>query len=214
MSFGGYLLICLAIAVVFGIFGGIHESKKRERHDAEIVERGKRKHEQYEADVQDMRNRYGNESFDYGELFDAYNRVFVFPEKEIIVYHKKPISFDKVISFDVTDNQTMVTTSEAGSASTKTNTGSMIGRAVVGGVLAGGVGAAIGGSSAKRRTDIQSGPQTTSTSHDYKVYLTVDDLKEPSICIPFGSSTDMVQRFVSYLTVIIRRNSTRSDLQA
>ena len=140
--------------------------------------------------------------------------MFVFPEKEIIVYHKKPISFDKVISFDVTDNQIMVTTSEAGSATTKTSTGSMIGRAVVGGLLAGGVGAAIGGSSAKRRTDIQSGPQTTSTSHDYKVYLMVDDLKEPSICIPFGDSTDMVQRFVSYLTVIIRRNSTRSDLQA
>lgn len=204
MSFGGYILVCLVIAVVGGIFGGIQESKKREKKDAEIAEKRKRKREQYEADVQDMRNRYGNESFDYGELFDAYNRVFVFPEKRVVVYHKSPVEFDKIIAFDVTDNKTSITTSEAGNATTKTSTGSMLGRAVVGGVLAGGVGAAIGGSTAKRHTDIQPGLQTTNTSHDYKVYLTINDFKNPSLCIPFGDNTEAVHRFVSYLNIILR----------
>lgn len=214
MSFGVYLLICFVLAVAVGIFGGIQESKKREKKDAEIAENGKRRREQYEADVQDMRNHYGNESFDYGELLDAYNRVFIFPEKEVVVYHKRPVEFGKIIAFDVTDNQTSITTSEADKATTKTSTGSMLGRAVVGGVLAGGVGAAIGGSTAKRHTDIQPGVQTTSTSHDYKVYLTIDDINNPSLCIPFGDNTDKVQRFVSVVTVIIRRNSTRPNLQA
>ena len=41
--------------------------------------------------------------------------------------------------------------------------------------------------------------------------LPPDNLNNPSLCIPFGDTPDKVQQFVSYLTVIIQCNSTRSN---
>ena len=43
--------------------------------------------------------------------------------------------------------------------------------------------------------------------------LPPDNLNNPSLCIPFGDNPDKVQRFFFYLTVIIQRNSTCSNLQ-
>ena len=203
------IVITFILILRFSIKKSDEENERQAEKEKNLKMMGRTRREQFDADMQDLRRCYGLDAFNYGGALDAYNRVFVFPEKRVVVYHKSPVEFDKIIAFDVTDNQTTITTSEAGNATTKTSTGSVLGRAVVGGMLAGGAGAVIAGSSAKRSTEVQQGAQTSSIRHDYKVYLTINDFKNPSLCIPFGDNTEAVQVFVSYLNVILR-NAARS----
>lgn len=81
----------------------------------------------------------------------------------------------------------------------------MIGRAVVGGVLAGGAGAVIGGTTAAKDTVTVATHANDTVIHDYTVVINVNSFSNPVVRIPLGK--DKVNEIVGLMNVIINANN-------
>ena len=89
----------------------------------------------------------------------------------------------------------------------------MIGRAVVGTAMAGGIGAVIGGSTAKRNTDTTvSDVKTTKViSHDYIVSVTIKNINHPVEKIRLFSDKSLTDEICALLSIIISNNKLRNN---
>lgn len=139
------------------------------------------------------------------------SEILVFSETKHIVIGKIELLFsdilDCVVDDDIKERETIQTFRGNSSATSKANTGNMIGRAVVGGVLLGGTGAIIGGSTANRHTIIEHGIDTSildkTIEHNFTIAITVKDISNPVIYLNVGSNTRLKDEIVSLMKVII-----------
>ena len=116
----------------------------------------------------------------------------------------KEYDFQDILSFDVRDNA--VTIHSASVSTAKANNGNMLGRAIVGGMLFGNVGAVIGGATASRTIEHSSSQSTV--VHDYSIVITVNNISSPTEIIKIGRDDTVLNKIVSTLTVILNRNTT------
>lgn len=124
---------------------------------------------------------------------DKANKIFI---------NSHEYNFNDILEFLVKDNSVTI---HSGSTSTaKTNTGSMIGRAAVGGILLGGAGAVIGGATAKR--DIYNSGGSSTVHHDYSVIITVNNITHPNETVKLGGDEETLNKITSTLTVILHNN--------
>lgn len=128
--------------------------------------------------------------------------VLVFESSSILIISNKIYEFKNILDFNVYDNSQTIFS--ANSAISSTNTGSMVGRAAMGGILFGGVGAAIGGATAKK--EIQISGSSTYTTHDYEIVITVNSLSTPTVKLSLLGQQDIVQEITSILLIILERN--------
>lgn len=141
----------------------------------------------------------------FGDSFRKIEKSFiVFENSSTLFIENNPYHFKDIINFNVCDNSEMIYSGSA-SSSTKTKTGSMIGRAVVGGVLLGGAGAVIGGATAKKDSNT-SISQSSHTIHNYEIIITINSLSMPSLKLEIGYNQDAMQKISSILSIIIERN--------
>lgn len=99
----------------------------------------------------------------------------------------------EILSLEVVEDGETVShsTTTGGGGEIKTSSGSMLGRAIVGGVLLGGVGAIIGGATARKTTTTSEAVTHTSTVenvNEIKLKMLVNNTTKPLISIPFLSS--------------------------
>lgn len=129
------------------------------------------------------------------------NSFIIFESSQTIFLYNNPYSFKDIISFEVFDNSSTINKGSI-DTQTKTKTSSMLGRAVVGGVLAGGAGAVIGGLTAKQNS--QSFNNTsTETKHNYYINITINDLKNPIVKIALLEDREKMEKISSLLSIII-----------
>ncbi len=128
-----------------------------------------------------------------------------------IMLNENIYSFKDILDFSLSDNQTVVQHHTSGTAKTKTSTGSMIGRAVVGGVLTGGIGAVVGAATAKKTTDVSPGKTWSTTKHDYCINITINSLSTPNEILYFHSDDESANKVASILTVIVHRNESNNN---
>jgi hypothetical protein len=127
--------------------------------------------------------------------------LLVFEASKTIIIANDTFKFDDIVSFEVFDNSKTI---YSGSVSTtKTKTGSMVGRAVVGGVLFGGVGAVVGGATAGKKAITEG--QTARISHYYTVVITINSLSNPIVKINLWQNQNAMQEITSILTIITSR---------
>ena len=184
------------------------EKRKQRQLQLEVI---KTEHNNY---VSRLVDKYGNRdkairisTNNPDEIFE----IMVFSESKHVVIGEKELSFEDIIDCTVNDNaketETVQTFKGDSIASTKTNTGSMIGRSVAGGLLLGDVGAIIGGSTASKQTVIQHGTDTSihnkRIDHDYTIAITVKDLENPVIYINVGFRTKLKDEIFGLMKVII-----------
>lgn len=187
------------------------EKEEKEKQRLLQIEIIKNEHNKY---VSKLVCKYGNRdkviklcTNNPDEIFE----IMVFSESKHIVIGDTEFLFQDIIDCTVNDNaketETVQTYKGDSIASTKTNTGSMIGRSVVGGLLLGDVGAIIGGSTASKQTIIQHGTDTSihnkHIEHDYTIAITVRDVANPVIYINVGSNTQLKDEISSLMKVII-----------
>ena len=80
----------------------------------------------------------------------------------------------------------------------------MFGRAAVGGLVAGNVGAVIGGATASKT--IETSDSISSIMHNYSSVVTVNSLSSPMVTLKIGEDQNLMNQVRSILTVIINRN--------
>ena len=223
---GVALLLMVAVTVIRGN-ANKQEKLLKEQEKQEKRERRKQEKQQwfidYDKKISDLCSKYGevtkdmHTSEDYLDLMQrdwtdvafleklAKDRMFVFEQEEVIVIQDKPYKFDDILGFEVYNNSQTIYSGTTSETTTSTNTGSMIGRAAVGGLLFGSVGAVVGGATAKKTTTGQTTSQKATTKNNYDVVLTINSLSVPTLKINFKENQNGVQELVSVLTVIQQR---------
>lgn len=177
-----------------------------------------RTEQEKEIDFQEAWDRWNKEhrkilslKEQYIEKYGEYNMCvrykggmfYIFEQPEIIILTDEIIPFNKVLGYNLIDNQTSIQGNTT--SITTTSTKSMLGRAIVGGVLTGGVGAVIGAATAKKNT-ITTPSEKQTIRHDYKVYLNLNDLSNPTKIIDIGEDSDKAYSISNALNIIVERN--------
>ena len=163
---------------------------------------------------QKLFNKYGECTIDIciGDIKEIKHHIYVFENSATIVLNGEEIAFNKILGFTLQDDSKTIMTSDVASytSTTKTSTGSMLCRAVVGGMLTGGLGAVAGAVTAKKETittpNQNQSKTTTSIKHNYMCYVNVNDLANPIREILLGEDSQKVQTVANILNVIITRN--------
>ena len=182
------MVIGFAVLGVFLIYAYNDGKKKEEEREEKLRLEKARK----QAEKEKQEQIYNSEKEKLIEKYGEPDKTIVVEElnlsKEIIAFGKvnriwllgKDLPMGDIISCTFNDNQRI----EKGKVSyeTKTSTGNMAKRAVVGGVLLGGTGAVIGGATAKKNTVVNQ--ENDKLIHDYTVIININSLSDPIIRIP------------------------------
>lgn len=132
----------------------------------------------------------------------------------LVVYN---IPTDRIIGYDIVDvnggNKPPLIS--ATTTIVKTDAGSLVKRAIIGGVLAGGVGAAIGAATAKKTftqelSDVDHFRNLLRSSIDstnLEVIIKTDDIESPMVRIRFDSYKKKAEEFAAILNIFIKQNA-------
>ena len=205
--------ILLMVAILCGIFFSftywgtskqrkINKNSQEEIQVQEIIKFEKEK-EEYASAMSDLVNKYGNPDKVISlNGYDINNDIIAFGNTKRVWIAGKDLQMSDILNCTYNDNSYI----EKGAVSyeTRTKNGSMATRAIVGGVLTGGVGAMVGGATAKKSTIVNQ--ENDTLIHDYTVIINVNSLSEPIIRIPLGNDIDMVDDIVGLMNVIISRH--------
>lgn len=208
-------ILVIALLVTIIVLVRRHD-KKKEQEDEERDRIRRRNREQWrekqEAEYNTQRTKLIDRlgecvlDIDLGdyEEYDINTHVMLFESSQIIRIKAQEYKFSDILGYSLVDDATSETiTTSTGTA--KTSTGSMLGRAVVGGVLTGGLGAVAGAATAKKNISDNATSQTT-TMHNYTLYINVNSLQEPTISLNLGNDVSIAQKLAGAVNVIIERN--------
>ncbi len=128
--------------------------------------------------------------------------IIIFEENRRVWLLEEDLPFSAILSCRVTDN---IEVDEGDIEIDSTiDSDDMLGRAIVGGTLFGDAGAIVGGATAKQNHMIYRYP--ADVFHDYRVYITIDDLSTPLIIIDLGDDEETTSLIMSSMKIIIERN--------
>ena len=184
------------------------EKQKEEQHRYELLAQ---EHNMY---LKGLSDKYGicDKSIRLSpEKVNFYKEILVYSESKYVVIEKREYAFsdiiDCVVNDDIKEKDTIETYRSPSVATTKTNSGNMLKRAAIGGLLLGNTGAIIGGSTASKNTTVEYGKDTTihnrEITHNYTIVITVKDIKNPNIFINVGNNTTLKDEIVGLFRVII-----------
>lgn len=143
----------------------------------------------------------GNEETGYKGWKNAF---YVNVESQTIIASGRLIAFKDILSCSYSDNSQVLYNQTAHSTTT-TDSGNMVGRAIVGGVIAGDAGAIIGGSTAQKNTTTNIQTKST-TIHDYAIIITTKDIINPTCEIHCGENEKAMNDIVGTINAIISHN--------
>lgn len=212
------LIIICGVLFAFFIFlyGLDNKGKGKKRSEEEIRLRRQELFEKFqreaeEKDVegrafrQEIKEKYGESSKEIefpSKLSRKYNKIMVFSESKTILIQNRPYKFSDILGHQLMDDSTTV--SAGGSFTQDSNTLGTIGRAVAGGVIAGGVGAVVGGMTGGKKGSIS--PSVSTTVHDYTLYINVKDLQNPVIEFKLGENYKLAAEIMGVLNIISADN--------
>jgi len=163
-----------------------------------------RRKEEYNKMKQAEEVMLKTENEKYGEghiVLSRDKKIYVNENTNTLFIQGTGYKFNDILSYTVQDNAKTIHSGI--SSTTETNTGSMLGRAAIGGVLFGNVGAVIGGTTASRTTNY--GNMYSTEIHKYKVIITIDSLQSPMVTVDLGNNQELLNKLSSVLTVILNR---------
>lgn len=182
------------------------EEKKKEiaERKAARMKEAAEKAAKYKADREILINKYGEPDKEITiEECDITKEIIAFGKDQRLVLMGEDLPFCDVLGCSLDDTPRIRRGNITYESKTKTNNGNMLGRAVVGGVLAGGAGAVIGGSTANKNTQTIATQGDDFTIHDYTVIININSLKNPIVRIALGRDGKTANEIVGLLNVIM-----------
>lgn len=209
MSFS-WIIILFAICMAIVVIGSLHERKQREQDREQNIAKKQWETEKiitiYNEKKNELISKYGQP--DKTIILEELNL-----EKEIIAFGNanriwllgKDLPMSDILSCNFNDDQRI----EKGNISydTKISTGNMAKRAIIGGVLTGGVGAIVGGVTANKETIVNQ--ENDKIIHNYTIIININSLSEPTIKIPLGRNDTQANEIVGLMNVIINISKER-----
>ena len=209
--------IILIVALLLLVLIGAISSASNEEKEAEREKRRKEARERREKELEEKKQVYelkkGEQTAKLGEAdkvipieeYDIDKEIAIFGQAEKIVLLGNEFSFSDILSCSAEDDYKVIKGKTEYTSQTKASNGSAVGRAIVGGVLAGGAGAIIGGSTAKKETTTLVHQKDDTIIHRYAVIVNVNSLSNPIITIPLGADKAKLNEIVGLLNVIIKK---------
>ncbi len=142
-------------------------------------------------------------------------RIYIKAKRILIITSNKlyVLPFSKIIGYDVINKSLNNKIMSATTITSKADTGNLIKRAVIGGVVAGGVGAVIGGVTAQRNTNItmveeeDTMSKYMNSSPYLELAINTDEVVPYYITISFENFKKQLRDFVAILNDIIKNNA-------
>ena len=136
-----------------------------------------------------------NKYLPYMNMSVKKSKITFFPEKGIIKYNNRLIRANNIVDCTLIDDGKgkVITKTEV-----KPKTSSVVGRAVVGQVVAGPVGAVIGGLTAKKKVE-----NKEIEEHDFNIYVTTANIDKPLLKLEFGENVDNAREVYSMFILTI-----------
>ena len=182
------------------------EEKRKSKQKAEDEKRAKKqkeidiRHEEYKKQLID---KYGpitriiSNNLYNDDFIMIYDEIFVFEKPKKIVFGKKECDFTDILSCCMYDeNHKDIPPTQV----TRTNTGSMLGRAAVGGLTLGLAGAVVGAMTAK--TESTSNDDTSYIS-SYVVKIGIKSIEKPTMILKYGSDKSKAEEVYALMQAII-----------
>lgn len=212
--YAGLILFIIISIIVFFVYDN-HKVKQRQKEARRVeTEKQEKNCKEYKDCLANYISRFGVCTVDINlgnwNEYKVQNHFLVYEGSQTIVLNQREYKFIDILGYSLVDDATSETVMTS-TGESKTSTGSMIGRAVVGGVLTGGLGAVAGAATAKRKTS-DLGTSSTTTTHKYTVFVTVDSLANPTEKLYIENSSDKAHKIASVLNVIIERNKKQSSI--
>ncbi len=208
-SLSGWVWIVIMCVVVAGVAGGMQanadEKKKREKAAADREARLAREAEQ-KARFEEWSSKYLAENGTPDKTIivkpnDEMEIIHVHENKKQVYLKGKMYNFKDFISVTFTDSPTTIKGKTT--ATTRSSTGSTVGRAIVGDVIAGPAGAIIGGTTGKKTTEFHH--ENDRVIHDYTVVVNINSISTPILRINTGADGKTTNEIVGLINVIIAR---------
>ena len=182
------------------------EEKRKSKQKAEDEKRAKKqkeidiRHEEYKKQLID---KYGpitriiSNNLYNDDFIMNYDEIFVFEKPKKIIFGKKECDFADILSCSMYDeNHKDIPPTQV----TRTNTGSMLGRAAVGGLTLGVAGAVVGAMTAKTESTSN---EDTSYISSYVVKIGIKSIEKPTMTLKYGSDKSKAEEVYALMQAII-----------
>lgn len=207
----GWILVAGSIGLVILMIVVSHqETEKNKRKQEQEKERKAELAKQKELDMRDYKKWKSELIEKYGQIDkeialsenNKENAILAFSQVSRIWLVGNDLPMKAILSCNLSDSSKTIKGKTT--IQTKTNTGNMAKRAVVGGVLLGGAGALTGGVTAKK--DSMLIHEDDKVIHDYTVLVNIDSLSTPVIRLQCGTNGTLANDIIGLLNVVMNRN--------
>ncbi len=207
--------VIAVVIIIFVVNSLRQEEREREKRRQEWQAKMKAEKEvrvkAYESGLAALRSEFGDadKTIALAE-HDLDSEIRVYSGRNAITIFGKTYDFKAILSCTSTDDYSV----KRGKAKidtegdTSTDTLGVVGRAVVGGLIAGEAGAIIGGATAGSSTSMTGTIKYGDDKilHNYTVWVTVRDIATPTIEIHTGADARLTNEIVALMNVIIEGN--------
>ena len=217
MGFLIFVVVAFGLIVVIGAIS----SESNQEKEAEREKRRKEARERREKELEEKKQVYelkkNEQTARLGEVdkvipieeYEIDKEIAIFGQAEKIVLLGNEYSFSDILNCTAEDDYKVIKGKTEYTSQTKAKNGSTVGRAIVGGVLAGGAGAIIGGATAKKETKTIAHQKDDIIIHNYTIVVNVNSLTNPIVTIPLKSDKAKMNEIVGVLNVIINNNRAK-----
>lgn len=222
MDWVGFSII-ISVIIFFIVRHLISLAKKRKKMISEarawdeIQKKEKEKRmaarEEYERTLINLGARLGectmNVNLDESSDYKIITRVLVYEEAGILIVYGNEYRFSEILDYSLV-KETRSETSTTSYGTEEADNDNLIGRAFVGGLLGGKIGALAGAATARRNISDTATSETV-TINKYTLYININSLQDPTISLYIGEDGSKAHRLAGVLNVIIERNKTRTQ---
>ena len=142
-----------------------------------------------------------------GKEFHLSDRIYVFEESQKIALDGIIYDFKDILGFSLLNNSKTAYNS-CSTGTSKKDVGSMVARGIAGKMIGGNMGAMIGAMSTPDEYE-QDTEYHVKQENDYKIYINVNSIVSPTVCLKIGDCEDGAYEIANLLNVILTRNNAK-----